>query len=117
MKKYCLSLLLSVALSFAQAQDGANKATQTGGDTQASSAATSETKKSESAGASSQNSENSARGGKAIWDYATAEQARQANEIYRLAQQQGRKLTAQERKKLGEIEASIQVPEHLKKGK
>lgn len=59
----------------------------------------------------------SRRGGKAIWDYATAEQARQANEIYRLAQQQGRKLTAQERKKLGEIEASIQVPEHLKKGK
>lgn len=56
-------------------------------------------------------------GGKAIWDYATAEQARQANEIYRLAQQQGRKLSAQERKKLKEIEASIQLPEHLKKGK
>lgn len=56
-------------------------------------------------------------GGKAIWDYATAEQARQANEIYRLAQLQGRKLTSQERKKLREIEASISLPEHLKKNK
>lgn len=65
MKKYCLSLLLSVALLFAQAQDGANKAPQTGGDTQASSAATSETNKSESAEASSQNSETPSRGGAA----------------------------------------------------
>lgn len=54
-------------------------------------------------------------GGKLIWDYASAEQARQANEIYRLAQQQGRKLTAQERKKLREIESAISVPEHAKK--